>query len=75
MIYLLSSIYVATTGMIVPPLIQWCQVSLPAGLVVNRDCSRLGIPSASYDDLLVLIVWVRDSTCPPVEDKLLNLYI
>ena len=69
MIYLLSSIYVAATGVILSPLIQWCQVPLPPGLVVNRDCSH-GITAASNDDLL--IVWVRDSTCPPVEDKLLN---
>ena len=69
MIHLLSSINVAATCMRVPLLIQWCQVSLPAGLTVDRDCS-LGIRSASNDDLL--IVWVRDSTCIPVEDKLLN---
>ena len=69
MIYLLSSIYVAATGVIPSHLIQFCQVSLPAGLVVNRDCSH-GIISASYDELLVILV--RDSTCIPVEDKLLN---
>ena len=69
MIYLLSSIYVATTGVIMSPLIQWCQVSLPAGLVVDRDCSH-GIISASDDELL--LVCVRDSTRSPVQDKLLN---
>ena len=69
MIYLLPSIYVAATSVRSSPLIQWSQVSVPAGLVVNRDCSH-GIISASDDDLL--IVWVRDSTCIPVEDKLLN---
>ena len=69
MIYLLSAIYVAATGVKTSPLIQWCQVSLPAGLAVNRDC-RLGVLSTSDDDLL--LARVRDSTCMPVEDKLLN---
>ena len=70
MIYHLSSIDVASTGVILSPLIQWCQVSLPARLTVNRDCGSTFTNSTSYDNLL--LVWVRDSTSIPVEDKLLN---
>ena len=68
---LLSSINVAAAGVMISPLIQWCQVSLPAIRAVNRDCSH-GINSASYDDLL--LVCVRYSTCMPVENKFLKCY-
>ena len=70
-IYLLPSIYVAATGVILSPLIQWCQVPLPASFTVNRD-SGLEILSASDDDLL--LVWIRYTTCIPVKDKFLYCF-
>ena len=46
----------------VSPLIKWCQVSQPAGLIIDRDCCQ-GPGHASSQDNLVI---VRDSAYMPV---------
>ena len=78
MIHLYSSINVAATCMRVSFLIQWCQVSLPASLAVNRDFSQshgaiwssLNSSSSSrYDDFL--LVQVRDTTGQATREKVL----
>ena len=55
MIYLLPSIYVAATGVIISTLFQGGQVSSPAGLAVYRDHSQ-GWLSSINDDLLIVLV-------------------
>ena len=46
----------------VSPLIKWCQVSQPAGLIIDRDFCQGPGHSSSQDNLVI----VRDSADMPV---------
>ena len=54
----------------VSPLIKWCQVSQPAGLIIDRDCCQGPGHASSQDNLLI----VRDSAYMPVRvSDMLNM--
>ena len=61
------------TGMMISPLLQWCQVSLPFFLIVHWDCCLIinntihiaMIYRPPYDDDLLFIIRVGDSAGKP----------